>query len=283
MTAVRFIRRALRPAGKRLQAMLRWRKLLGEAPPIFGNGKPKSGSHLLLQVLDGFTRIMPYAYVVAEPVRTIRKEGGRRTEAEVHSDLESIPRDAIGWGYVEAWPAIVAHLCQKGRVNLFIYRDPRDLLVSHVYYASDMNEEHGMHAYYRSLPDFGDRLRAAITGVDDGDVRLVSVRKRYEAVFEWLAQPAVLSIRFEDLATSPSAVLNRMLDEVERTGYGIPTPRARALEILQQGIQPHRSATFRSGKIGAWRAHFDAEHKRLFKDVAGDLLQGLGYEESPDW
>lgn len=264
--------------------MLRWRNFsLAAAPPVFGNAKPKSGSHLLLQVLDGFTQIMPYAYVVAEPVRTIRKAGGRRTESEVRSDLERIPRDAIGWGYVEAWPGIVAHLCQPGRVNYFIYRDPRDLLVSQVFYASDMNEEHGMHAYYKSLPDFAARLRAAITGVNEGEVRMVNVRKRYEAVFDWLSQPAVLSIRYEDLVTSPVVVLGQMLDEVERTDYSIPTPRPRALDILQHAIQPRRSATFRSGRVGGWRDHFDSEHKRLFKDVAGDLLQRLGYEGSPDW
>jgi len=36
-------------------------------PPIFGNSKPKSGSHLLLQILNGLTRIVPYRYVDADP------------------------------------------------------------------------------------------------------------------------------------------------------------------------------------------------------------------------
>jgi len=74
------LRRTLRPYGKTAQAIWRWKRFsFNDAPPIFGNSKPKSGSHLLLQILNGFTQIMPYKYVDADPVRTIKKDGGRRT------------------------------------------------------------------------------------------------------------------------------------------------------------------------------------------------------------
>ena len=78
------IRRTLRPYGKTAQAILRWKRFsFHEAPPIFGNAKPKSGSHMLLQVLNGFTEIMPYRYVSAEPVRTITRDGRRKPQDEV--------------------------------------------------------------------------------------------------------------------------------------------------------------------------------------------------------
>ena len=103
MTLTQQLRRTLRGPGKYAQAVVRWKRLsFSEAPPIFGNSKPKSGSHLLLQILNGFTHIMPYAYVAAEPIRTIRKDGGRRTIDEIASDLRRIPNGVIGWGYVEA-------------------------------------------------------------------------------------------------------------------------------------------------------------------------------------
>ena len=278
------LRRKLRGPGKYAQAAWRWKRLsFSEVPPIFGNSKPKSGSHLLLQILNGFTQIMPYAYVAAEPIRTIRKDGVRRAADEVAADLKSVPRGVIGWGYVEASEENVAVLCQPGRVNYFIYRDPRDMLVSQVFFATDMHEEHGMHAFYNSLPDFGERLKVAITGIDREGLKMVSVRQRYEGVFEWLEQPGVMCIRFEDLVNDRDATLNTMLDEVERTGYKIPTTRGKALEILVEAIQPKKSHTFRSGKTGGWCEHFTDEHKALFKDVAGDLLIGLGYEANNDW
>lgn len=278
------LRRLLRGTGKYAQAVWHWKRLsFNEAPPIFGNSKPKSGSHLLLQILSGFTRIIPYAYVAADPVRTINKDGGRRTAADIVADLERIPRGVIGWGYVEATPENVTVLCQPERVNYFIYRDPRDMLVSQVFFATDMQEEHGMHAFYKSLPDFGERLKVAITGIDRDRLKMVSVKQRYEGVFQWLEQPNVMCIRFEDLINKRDSTLNAMLDEVEKTGYTIPTPREKALEILVEAIQPKKSHTFRSGKTGGWKGYFAEEHKVLFKDVAGDLLVRLGYEEDNNW
>ena len=284
MSIVQQIRRTLRPAGKTVQAIARWKRLsFGEAPPIFGNSKPKSGSHLLLQILNGFTQIMPYKYVEADPVRTIEKEGRRRTNEEILSDLQHIPRGVIGWGYAEASPENVAFLCQPHRVNYFIYRDPRDMLVSQVFFATDMHEEHGMHEFYKSLPDFGERLKVAITGIDHDGLYMVSVNQRFAGVFEWLQQEHVMCIRFEDLIEDRNATLDAMLDEVESMGYKIPTPRERALAVLAEAIEPKKSHTFRSGKTGAWREHFTEEHKTLFKDVADDLLVRLGYEKNNDW
>jgi len=140
-----------------------------------------------------------------------------------------------------------------------------------------------MHAFYQSLPDFGERLKVAITGIDRDGLKMVSVKQRYEGVFAWLEQPGVMCIRFEDLIENRDDTLIAMLDEVENTGYKIPTPREKALEILVEAIQPKKSRTFRSGRTGGWKEYFAEGHKSLFKDVAGDLLVKLGYEENNDW
>jgi len=284
MAFIQQIRHTARPAGKTAQAILRWRRFsFHEAPPIFGNSKPKSGSHLLLQIINGFTRIMPYKYVAADPIRTITTEGRRRTKAEILNDLKHVPDGVIGWGYVEATEENVSFLTSAGRVNYFIYRDPRDLLVSQVFFATDMLEEHGMHDYYNSLPDFSARLNVAITGIEQDGLKMVSVKQRYEGVFQWLEQKNVLCLRFEDLIHDRDSTLNAMLDEVEKTGYQIPTQREKALDILVESIQPKKSHTFRAGKTGGWKTYFAEEHKKLFKDIAGDLVVRLGYEENNDW
>ena len=284
MHITRRFRRLLRPAGKTSQAILRWRRFsFNEAPPIFGNSKPKSGSHLLLQILNGFTQIMPYKYVDADPIRTVKYEGGRRTADEILADLKCVPTGVIGWGYLEATKENASFLTAAGRVNYLMYRDPRDMLVSHVFFATDMHGEHGMHDYYNSLPDVAARLKVAITGIDRDGLKMVSVKQRYEGVFQWLEQKNVLCIRFEDLINYRDVTLNVMLDEVERAGYKIPTPREKALSVLVDAIQPKKSHTFRSGKTGGWKQYFTDEHKKIFKDVAGDVLIRLGYEKNNDW
>ena len=278
------LRRTLRPLGKTAQAIFRWKRFsFNDAPPIFGNSKPKSGSHLLLQILNGFTQIMPYKYVDADPIRTIKKDGGRWTADSITASLRAVPSGVIGWGYVEASPENVAVLCQPSRVNYFMYRDPRDMLVSQVFFATDMHGDHGMHDYYKSLPDFGARLNVAITGIDKDGLKMVSVKQRYDGVFQWLEQKNVMCIRFEELINNRDVTLNAMLNEVERTGYKIPTPRENALSILVDAIQPKKSHTFRSGKTGGWKLHFTEEHKKLFKDIAGDLLIKLRYEKDNNW
>ena len=276
--------RTFRPIAKYAQAVLRWKRLsFGDAPPIFGNAKPKSGSHLLTQILSGFCQIAPYAYVQTEPVRTVKAAGGRFDVGEVQEQMRRIPRGVIGWGYVDATPENVTFLCTPERVNYFVYRDPRDMLVSHVFYATDMHEGHGLHDYYQNLSDFDERLKVAISGVDKDGFYMVDVKRRYQGVFEWLEQPSVLCLRFEDLINKRDEMLIAILDQVEKTGYKIPTPREKALEILVETIQPKKSKTFRSGKTGEWAKYFKDEHKSLFKDVAGDLLVRLGYEKNNDW
>ena len=278
------LRKKLREPGKYAQAVLRWKRFsFEEVPPIFGNAKPKSGSHLLLQILNGFTKIMPYTYTRAEPVRTIYQEGGRKPNEEIAKELASISRSVIGWGYVEATPENLNVLDKNGRVNYFIYRDPRDMLVSQVFFATDMHKGHGMHEYYNSLPDFEARLNVAIRGIDENGLKMVSVRQRYEGVFEWLAQENVMCIRFEDLINNRDKTLLMMLDEVDKTGYKIPTPRAEALKILIEAIDPKKSHTFRSGKTGGWKNHFSEANKDLIKNVGGDLFLKLGYEKDDNW
>ncbi|MEP6895026.1 MAG: sulfotransferase domain-containing protein [Chloroflexota bacterium] len=284
MTFIQQIRRILRPAGKTAQAILRWQRFsFHETPPIFGNSKPKSGSHLLLQILNGFTQIMPYKYVEAEPVRTITKAGRRKSESEILDDLKYAPNGVISWGYVDATKENVSYLTASDRVNYFIYRDPRDMLISQVFFATDMHEEHGMNAYYNSLPDFNTRLKVAITGIEKDGLYMVSVKQRFEGVFQWLEQKNVMRLRFEDLINDRDTTLNSMLDEVQKTGYTIPTPREKAIAVLVEAIQPKKSHTFRSGKTGGWKTYFTDEHKKLFKDIAGDLVVKLGYEKDNDW
>jgi len=284
MGMIQPVRRTLRPAGKTLQAIIRWRRLsFEETPPIFGNAKPKSGSHLLLQVLRGLERIMPVAFVAADPIRTVTKQGRRREPAEIIADLERIRPGVVGWGYLDPTPDNVRFLCQPNRVTFFLYRDPRDLLVSQVFFATDMYEEHGMHAYYKSLPDFGARLNVAITGIDQDGLKMVSVGQRFAGVLQWLKTDHVCCLRYEDFMNQRRSTLESMLDAIQESGYRIPVARSDALAILEKAIQPARSRTFRTGRPGGWREYFTPAHKRLFLETAGDLLVQLGYETGPDW
>ena len=91
-----------------------------------------------------------------------------------------------------------------------------------------------------------------------------------------------MKIHFEDLINDRSAMLNRIIDHF-LLRVPLQASRELLLESLESSINPSRSPTFRSGKTGEWNKYFTEEHKKTFKDVAGDLLVKLGYEKDNDW
>jgi hypothetical protein len=91
-----------------------------------------------------------------------------------------------------------------------------------------------------------------------------------------------MKIHFEDLIHDRAGTLNRIIDHF-LARVPLHTDRVLLVESLESYINPSKSPTFRSGKTGEWEKHFTKEHKKIFKDVAGDLLIRLGYEKDNDW
>jgi hypothetical protein len=270
---------------RHVRALLEWRRLsFTGLPIIFGNAIPKSGSKLLEQLLRGFGAVGPFVEVPGEPIRMITVEGRQRSTQEILADLGSLGPGDIALGYLRATPEYVAFFSQVQWAHYFIYRDPRDLLVSQVYYATEIYEGHALHEFYNRLPNMDERLKAVIQGIhEDEKASRPGIADQYSRFMAWLHFPAVMPVRFEDLITNRSQAINAMLDHLEQTGYHIPVDRQIAIEKIVRSIDPKRSPTFRKGVVGDWRTHFTDEHKRLFKDTAGDLLIQLGYEQNNDW
>ena len=130
---------------RRAQAARRWGIAeLRRSPRIFGNAMPKSGSHLLTQVLHGLTAIAPVVDPGFPPVN--RDEANRpRSEKKIFNGIYNMRPGDIRYGYIHAEEPFLSLLTQPEQATIFIYRDPRDMLVSQVFFATDMHAEHGMH------------------------------------------------------------------------------------------------------------------------------------------
>lgn len=269
---------------RRVRAALRWgADALAAAPIVFGNAMPKSGSHLLTQVLEGLEHLGPFVNPGFPPVNRTEANEPLPEDAVIAAIRRMQPGD-IRYGYIHACEPYLSLLTQKNRATVFIYRDPRDMLVSHVFYATDMYPDHGMHQFYtRSLDSMEARLNAAIQGVTKPGAELASVRQRYQTYWNWFDDPHILRVRFEDLILERDATLGRILDYLKDFGFTPAKSRSQAVDVLKAGIAPRKSGTFRKGEPGNWRQHFTEANKELFKDVAGDLLIRLGYEKSNDW
>ena len=254
-----------------------------DLPILLGISFPKSGTHLLDQILLGFSNVAPFAKRVHSFYAEYEGESGRkRTPEQALAWLDSLrPRD-VASAHLFARPEAIARVCSPKFISYFIFRDPRDVVVSHVFYVTDMEARHVHHDYYQSLPDFDARLSVSILGRPDSDAEFPDIAKRFAPYLDWINQPEVLTIHFEDLIHDRAATLTRIMDHL-LIRFPLSATRQLILDSLETSINPKKSPTFRSGKTGEWKKHFTDEHKKIFKDVAGDLLVKLGYEKNNDW
>jgi len=276
------VRRRLR----RWRALLRWRRFsLNGVPVLFANSFPKSGTHLLTQVLQGFPQIGPAVDSGLPAVVTFEGDSGReRPAAEILADLQRLLPGDLSYGHLHSLPQVVELLCQPGYAAYFILRDPRDVVVSHVHYVTEIEPNHIHHRYYAEvLQNFDQRLRTSILGLPDENIPFPDIYQRFAPYLGWLEHPEVLCLRFEDFVTSRQETLRLVFDHAVQRGFPAALQRTEAIKILADNIDPQRSPTFRSGKIGGWQAQFSPENKTLFKEIAGDLLVRLGYEQDNEW
>jgi len=270
---------------RRWLAARRWGKEeLENAPSVYGNAIPKAGSHLLIQVLLGLTEIGPFVNPGFPPIN--RFEGNTPLEIpERIKELNHMRSGDVRYGYAACREPFLSAITGPGRASVFIYRDPRDQLVSHVFYAKDIHTGHGMHEYYNNvLTSMEERLNVAIEGCDLPGLGLPSIWERYAEHLGWFEREDVLCLKFEDLILNKEMAIGDLLDYLEGFGVEFSVTRPQAIEVLSQSIKPKKSGTFRKGQPGNWKEHFTEDNKRRFKAVAGDLLTRLNYEENDqDW
>ena len=269
---------------RRAGAALKWGPgELGRMPAVLGNAMPKSGSHLIIQVLHGLAEIGPFVNPGFPPVNRTQSNAKLPTRDILRSLQRMRPGD-IGYGYIACLEPYISALCCPGRATVFVYRDPRDMIISHVFYATDMHPGHWMHRYYtETLTTMEERISAAIQGVEEPGSELTPVRQRYAGYMGWRDHPEVLSLRFEDLILEREVALGRILDYLEGRGFTPRASRSQAVAALAQAVVPRKSGTFRKGKPGNWREYFTEANKAQFKQAAGDLLIDLGYEQDDCW
>ena len=210
------------------------------------------------------------------------ESGRKRPPEQAFAWLDSLRPGDIASAHLFARPEAVQKVCSPAFVPYFIFRDPRDVVVSHVFYVTDMEARHVHHEYYASLPDFDSRLRVSILGRPDTGVEFPDIAARFAPYLGWLDRSEVLILHFEGLIHDRAATLTRIMDHLLARAP-LDSPRELILDSLESSINPKRSPTFRSGKTGEWKKHFTPEHKKIFKEVAGELLIRLGYEKDNNW
>ncbi len=164
-------------------------------PKILCVSIPKAGTHLLERVLC----LHPYLY--RSLLRTLNPDNVHQYEG-----LAAILRRQ------RAGQILVSHLyyseenhdliVQSDVKCIFMIRDPRDILVSDIFYI-EKNEGHHLHDFLSGLPTFKDKLKYIIEG--DASIQLPPFCEIMNYFIGWLDTDCLI-VRFEDLVeTSPHA------------------------------------------------------------------------------
>ncbi len=190
-------------------------------------------------------------------------------------------------------------LTKKNMKIIFIIRDPRDQLVSRVFYTykhpgtypglQHLSFEElllGFMGAYAPIDQYyPDLLQAHIRYINKPIQKSLSnITQFYGAFTGWLNSSLCLTIKFEDLVGTRgggSDTVQKNTIQLMGKFLGISLSDKNVLDVANDCFGG--SGTFREGKIGSWKHEFTPEQKELFKIYGGQLLIDLGYEKDLNW
>ena len=259
-------------------------------PRIYLSGFPKSGLHLALAM----------AHTITDGPAVNPSWTGCFTHnswstnwapvVNVMAGLRNLRDGTYLKGHMGYLPVYEQYLYWHGVAMAFIYRDPRDVLISQSYHVTSTDQEKFFHPnkeIYAAM-NHEQRLMACLCGVEE----FSGLFDRWELYAPWLSVPWVFKLRFEDMIERREETARAFVQYVwDRTVWGLDEPYqpddvykdamvqgiCRNMEIKPEG------GTYRKGRVGDWREEFTPKVKAEFKERAGDWLIRLGYEKDNDW
>lgn len=176
----------------------------------------------------------------------------------------------------------VTVMIAKNCRGLFLYRDPRDQIISAYFYL----KEHPMWPPQFFAKEMSDFIFEMIDQKEISDPfrPTQGISDFYAQYTLWMSVPGIYSMRFEDLVGAEGGGSTERQERViadiaSHLGVVLTGGELSSIASSLYG----ESLTFRAGKIGSWRDYFDEQHKKAFKKTAGQLLIDLGYEKDFDW
>lgn len=268
-------------------------------PRVILLGPPKTGTHLLSDCLSLMPKMMfsgrhfalAEFFARGEPqdvVFDLSKPPPALDEPRLRGFLGRCPQGMLVTAHARFHPVLRDLVKELRFEQILLLRDPRDVVVSSMFFTK-REPWLRQHKYYvETLKSDEERIMATIRGFKgdaaDGYSR-ASIGEVFEGYMPWLDDPSTLVVRFEDLVgPRGGGTGEKQLDEIRRIGgfVGRPLSREQAQHIAGK-MYSKGSLTYRKGAAGDWRNHFTEDHRRAFKDAAGDVLIKLGYEKNMDW
>lgn len=257
---------------------------------VLCNSYPKSGTHLLYQILYSIPGLKKWNDIVSVQALC----GIMNTASHIRWKIGSAPNGTIVRSHLMYCNQILNILNENGCKMLFIYRDLRDVAVSHARWVIK-EERIFLHDLYTQMATFDDQLMHSIQGVPIGspfgsNISQPDIGSDFARWSRWVEDPHTLAIKFEDLVGergggSEATRLYKVQQILDHLSVSISKHQLQE-QFASYILNPDESHTFKKGgkgSIGGWQTHFKDEHKTAFKKVAGEMLIKLGYEQDFNW
>lgn len=250
--------------------------------PVIANSFPKSGTHLLVQILQKLPGIRDWGMFLASmpsvPYReidldTLRKRIIRSAENEL------IP------SHLFYSPIIENALHSVRAIHYFIYRDIRDVVISDAYYLRYMNRWHRLSRFFRSCHSDEEAIMLSIRGISEKNFKydFPNITERFKRYQPWINNNDVYAIKYENLIGEARDIELKNIINFYNTQKSMSLDVNEMLDKMKKNIQPEKSHTFRKGESGSWKKVMTNEHIDLIKEISGQLLIDLGYENTINW
>ncbi len=265
------------------------------AARFYLNGFPKSGLHLLAQMMYPIAYQMPKDWLDTPWVGMFQKQSFTDERAPINQITFGLARIYEG-RYMKGhcgWDQVIEdYIYYAGIIHIFIYRDLRDVAVSQTYHILNADGKKTFHPdqeLFLELGGFDEILSAVIQGIDI----YPGVIHRWEQYAGWLDVDWTLSIKFSTIRNQPIIVskiivahmISRMT-KILRMGVQVEEEKLKRVIVAmsQAGKMRSQSPTFRKGVVGSWKEHFTEKHVEQFKETdKANWLHKLGFEKELDW
>ncbi|WP_084514100.1 sulfotransferase domain-containing protein [Salipiger mucosus] len=233
-------------------------------PPVIVNSLPKSGTHLLMQLAMNLPGTRQYGSFIAQtPSLTLKL----RSQQAIDRRIKSVAPGEVVGAHLHYSPETAEALRRRNALHLFIWRDPRDVLLSEAHYLAKMNRWHAMHKTFASLSDFDAQVRLAITGLDEH--RYPRADKRIGPYMGWTESYGCVCLRYEDLVSPQTNIqeCQRIIDaykQLARSPRSLPSAKE-----LVNAIDPQGSHTFNKGGIARWKEEMSPANLDLCHAILG--------------
>jgi len=263
-------------------------------PPVLCNSFQKSGTHLLVGIVESLSQFHHYGRKAYWHYLSRARVDSKKIPktSQVINKLSQCLQGEIFRGHIAANTELQEFFRHHRFKHLFIYRDLRDVVVSQLFgmkkrKASDTWPSR----YFYALSSDEERLEFLIKGWPHDaqrqgfprEIDCPNIGERFRENLPWLKDPNCLAIRFEELVTpeiqgdTHSRIAQYLLPDLSKGKI------RDVVKKMMEGHNPKKSHTFRKGIPGDWRNNFSEKHIALFKELAGQILIELGYEHNLDW